>query len=280
MLTEATAPRDIQQELFDDIKSAHGLIGVIDGRLLMTGPLKSLFNGPKLQRNLTVLVDVINRSKCPTTFIITKWDLLSKNGDEEKTLRRVKDLLFKDQHFANMIKQQAAAGRTVRLIPVSAVGSTFAQWNGENVVKLRNGRIRPTNLEIPLSAVLPDLVDQAVAALDQQDRREILQAAGSPSGPNPLIIKRVGVAIMEILGASVGFPVLGAVAGLGGDIIVDYLTSFGKPALTPAQRAQTAQLNADYRKARAHVLAVMRSDVISLEKRLPSSVLSRGTINV
>jgi uncharacterized membrane protein len=87
-------------------------------------------------------------------------------SDEQARLGLVRDALLSYDHIrAIVIKNE---DQIVRLIPVSAVGSAFGELDESGHVMKRPGaQIHPTNVEIPLCAVLPDLFAQVERSLDQ-----------------------------------------------------------------------------------------------------------------
>ena len=188
LLTDAQAPGATgQTELLGRIESAHALIGIIDGyriRQCLDGHSEGLM---RLQQSLTAMIGLMMLAPSPITFIITKWDLLHDlDVDEDARLRRVRKFLMSNPGFHDLV-QTHSAHRVVRLIPVSAVGPDFAELDPDGMVaKLPNGQMRPKNVDVPLSAVVPDVFEQVERSMDRAKLQAALaRASGSAPGRPP-----------------------------------------------------------------------------------------------
>ncbi len=159
------------------LNKADVLLGVLDGLEL----LKFMRNPEQesahfYQEHIDPILDILDRSKQPVHFIITKWDLLVK---EEYLLKKGKerkeeDLLKKENlqyslseilaglknhpRFKNFLLTEARSKRpALRLIPVSAVGPGFAQLQpDETMRKVPGVLLRPFLVEMPLMSILHD----------------------------------------------------------------------------------------------------------------------------
>jgi hypothetical protein len=128
-------------------------------------------------------------------FVVTKWDILevhyahlqktpnllspserivirenellssgitsSQDMTQHSLLRQVREHLFQNyDDFASIIEQRRKLAQPTRLIPVSAIGTGFAQLknieNNQVMVKVPYARPKPINVEIPLAYTIPD----------------------------------------------------------------------------------------------------------------------------
>jgi hypothetical protein len=168
----------------------------------------------------------------------------------------------------------------VRLIPVSAVGSTFAHLDPEGkVVKRSDGELRPTNVEVPLCAVLPDLFKQVEMSLDQSVR----------SGVNADMFRQMrkdaGAMVAYVLGRPAGTALRLFLQGtLGRDVGSEATTLFLDWLARPAdgdQRLSHTRTKLEEEAARLQqlhrtVIEDFRRAVLRLEAVLPNSELSRA----
>ncbi|SHN53148.1 hypothetical protein SAMN05660350_00465 [Geodermatophilus obscurus] len=159
VLTNPQAAADGRiRSLLDRLRSAHGLLVLLDGMAvndLMAGrPTGQRY----LDFDLTSSLEIAQQSRCPIHFLVTKWDLLEK----AYSLGSIRDRLLDDENFNDLIAAKARdVGATIRLIPVSSVGSGFAELTPEGGMRKTGVRARPYNVEIPLVAVLPDFMQFA-----------------------------------------------------------------------------------------------------------------------
>jgi hypothetical protein len=164
-----------QRNLEQRIETAHALFGIIDGQRMLRhvrgDPESQLY----LESSIIPMIGVMRKAKCPVHFILTKWDLFDDSTaaadgpmDENDRLMLVRARLLQQAPIRNLVEQRRREKRVVRLIPVSAIGRQFATMDADgHMVKRRNGRLAPLNVEIPLCAVLPDLFAQIEEHLDQ-----------------------------------------------------------------------------------------------------------------
>ncbi|GAA1285981.1 hypothetical protein Psi02_56290 [Planotetraspora silvatica] len=272
-----------QQELFAHIDSADALIGVLDGYRIRQhvdghpeGPLH-------LERTLNALLPVMLEATAPISFVITKWDLLTDlHPDESTRLNIVRNLLTSNDHFRSLVNLHGAT-RVVRLIPVSAVGPGFATIdpNGE-IVKTPQSAVQPTNVDVPLSAVVPGLFEQietrldhdSIAAIraevDRRTRQGALEAFASLTNFAGQLAGRTVLAMLGTPGAAFGDTVLGFFLDSRMGAPDDERARLGRELNEVEQRIESLQL------ARRRVMYDMRRKVDALEGRLPYSRLSEG----
>jgi hypothetical protein len=280
LLTDAQAPGETgQADLLRRIESAHALLGIIDGYRIR----QSLDGHPeghmRLQQSMTAMISLMMLSSSPITFVITKWDLLRDiDVDEDARLRQVRKFLMSNQGFRDLV-QAHSSHRVVRLIPVSAVGPDFAELDAHGMVaKLPDEQMRPTNFDVPLSAVVPDIFEQVERSMDRAKLQAALARIGREARPGPgAAFAELGSYVAQVAGKALGAfapytAFLGdAAAELFGDrdVAVSDRQSRLDRQLTEAERTIE-----EFQIARRKVLRDFQSRVDVLEGQLPSSRLS------
>ena len=281
VLTEPRPPGEgFQEELLERIRSADALFGIIDGFHLRQW-IDGIPQGRnRLQHSLTTMVTLMLTEPRPITFVITKWDLLRDiDVDEDGRLRTVRKRLMTNPDFRELVKVHSAH-RVVRLIPVSAVGPDFAGLNSDgNVEKLPDGEMRPTNVDAPLSAVVPDIFEQVERQVDQARLNTLIegvrqQAAGGPGAA----LAELGSYVARAAGLAAGTlsPLYSVFVG---EAVMELnkshdLDKMARQNLTERLLSEAEQEMAEFRAARRRVMRELRSRVDVLEGRLPSSRLS------
>jgi hypothetical protein len=281
LLTDPQAPGSTaQSDLVARIESAQALIGIIDGhriRQLLDGNPEGKV---RLQQTMTAMINLVMRVEKPITFVITKWDLLRDiDADENARLLTVRKALMFNQGFRDLV-QTHSARRVVRLVPVSAVGPVFAELDPNGVIsKLPDGEMYPTNVDVPLAAVVPDVFEQVERSITQKEIQAAMERARRRTqlGPAAALVE-LGSFVARAAGRMlVGFGPQSAFLGdaaaalLGsrdGDDAIDRRLKIDRH-LTEAQRELE-----EFHLARRRVLREFQSRVDVLEGRLPSSRLS------
>lgn len=280
LLTDAKAPGKAQADLLARIASAHALIGIIDGfwiRRWMDGEAAARV---RLQQTITTMITLMLHADCPITFVITKWDLLSDlAADDEGRLAFVRSGLMHNRGFHDLVMEHTAR-RVVRLVPVSAVGPDFAELDSEGLVSKRtSGEIHPTNVDIPLAAVVPDLWEQVERTVGQSELRAAFASVAGNQRRGP------AAALLE-LGAAAARTTTRVLGMLGphAQLIGEFAMALGAEpdieeqisrSLQKERRISAAERELEEnRAARRRVLRDMQSRVDVLEGRLPSSRLT------
>jgi hypothetical protein len=280
LLTDAQAPGSTgQAELLARIEGAHALVGIIDGyrvRQAIDGHAEGL---TRVQQSLTAMISLMMLVPCPVTFVVTKWDLLHDlDVDEDGRLRRVRKFLMSNQGFRDLVDAHSSR-RVVRLIPVSAVGPDFAELDQQGrVAKLPDGQLHPTNVDVPLAAVVPDVFEHVERALDRTALQSALDRVSRRYRPGPAAaVAELGLFVARTAGRALG--TLAPHAAFLGDAAVELLG--GERDGTSERRArldreltEAERTFEEFQLARRRVLRELRSRVDVLEGRLPSSRLS------
>jgi hypothetical protein len=271
-------------DLAERIQGAHALLGMIDGHRV----LQLLRNEPEgrdyFQSSLQPMLGFMQGASCPIHLVLTKWDLVRDNApvsapDDAALLDAVIAALMRYEHIKALVYVHSR-NQIVRLIPVSAVGSSFAQLNADGkVVKRSDGELRPSNVEVPLCAVLPDLFKQVEMSLDDSVRR----------GINADMLRRLREDAGAVVASVLGRPALAALrlflqGALGRDVGSEAATLFlewlagpsnGNQGLSRA-RDDLERQSADFRRLRGAVIEDFRRTVLRLEAVLPNSELSKA----
>ncbi|GAA1655324.1 hypothetical protein GCM10009733_060960 [Nonomuraea maheshkhaliensis] len=281
LLTDAEAHSDRRQELFEQVRSAHALLAIIDGARIRQHLDGDPQGWTELHRTLNILVPHLIEAGCPVTFVITKWDLLTHLHEDENTrLSLVRDLLMSNTHFRTLARLHSTR-RVTRLIPVSAVGPGFASLDATgHVIKTRSAQARPTYVDVPLSTVVPDLFDQAElhlpttlrAALHEEARRHLWRAPLERVHSTAMLtLQSSGRALLHALGS--------APAAIAGDVLIAMFLDSRAPAVGPdpagPQVDEAQRRVGEFVRVRKQVLQDMRGKPAMLEGRLPSSRLSQ-----
>ena len=274
-------------ELEQRILGAHALLGMIDGHRV----LQYLRNEPAghayVHSTIQPMIGFMAGAICPIHFVVTKWDLVRNFGepqdaDDDTRLRIVRDALTDGMQLEPLVARQGKVRRIVRLIPVSAVGTEFVRLDEQGkVVKRPGAALSPTNLEIPLSAVVPDLFRQAEASLDEAARRTIdahvhsnlrLSPAESMAMAAKLLSAPAGVMLRATLQLGMGRT-------YGDEIATMFLDWMGRPFSRKAEAVQRARNDVEHhvrlvRELRDDVLKEFEVSVLRLETELSGSRLN------
>ncbi|MEJ3744838.1 hypothetical protein WEI85_16270 [Actinomycetes bacterium KLBMP 9797] len=274
------ADASLQTELLRRIESADALIGLIDGFQLRQW-IDGKYEGQRrVQHTLTAMIGLMMLVSCPITFVITKWDLLADiDADENGRLQIVRKLLMSNQGFRDLVNTHSYH-RVVRLVPVSAVGPTFAAVDDHGLVtKLPGGEMHPTNVDAPLASVVPDVFEQVQRKLDHAQLQAALASARGASGAGPVAaIAELGSFVVRTTGRALG-AINPLYAAFVGDAVAEL---FGRAEDSQADRqarvdrrlTEVEREIEEFHLARRKVIREFQSRVDILEGRLPASRLS------
>ncbi len=271
--------------LEDHINGAHALFGMIDGQRI----LQYLRYEPEgleyLHHTIQPMIGVMASASCPIQFVITKWDIVRNFGEPEGAddclrLRIVRQSLMSNTQLAALIAGRFRGERMVRLIPVSAVGPGFAEIDSASrVIKSGRSELAPSNLEIPLSAVLPDFFSKVRSELDAPVRQEIEYRRKDISQLAPR--ERPG-AITTFLGLPAGIALRSTLAGAFGhgqveSLIRTFFSWRSKPVDTkdsPREGENDTNPDVLVDRLRANIVVEFESALRQFEIKCPGSVLN------
>jgi hypothetical protein len=142
------------------IQKAHIIIFLIDGSKVLYKKIN------KCKDDLMSLDDELNiiasyAQECltrPIQFIITKWDVVKTY----MSLEQVRDYLMENENFSAIVRQIRKQGLPAHLIPVSAVGDRFAEWDpvSNKMKKCRGATAQPYNLDVSMAFAISDAILQ------------------------------------------------------------------------------------------------------------------------
>lgn len=167
------------------LRAADALLVMLDGQALLAVMKGEPAGDRFLDFELTATLEIVQQTRCPIHFVITKWDLLQS---AKITLPQIRSRLENDVNFRDCIQARMEdTPSPIRLVPVSAVGEGYAFLDTDGAMKKYPGfRPKPINVELPLLAVFPDLA-RTVFAKEGKDvlnhiRQRELSAAQAQSG--------------------------------------------------------------------------------------------------
>jgi hypothetical protein len=285
--SEQEAGSTALSDLEERIQNAHGLLGMLDGYRV----LQYLRNEPAGRRyfrsSIQPMTGIMAGASCPIHFVLTKWDLVRGFGepddaDDNTRLSLVREALMDTAHLRALVDTHSWANRVIRLIPVSAVGPDFAQIDRDgHILKLPDGEVNPTNVEVPLTAMLPDLFRQVEFSLDASTREQIAEEARSRRGLTAaesrfamgrFLSLPAGVAIrqtlQDVIGRSSGKEIVGMFLDWMGGVPAEENLASGRARHKGERHAVTVEA------ARTRVLTEFGTELLRLEERLPASRLS------
>jgi hypothetical protein len=274
---ESEAP--VQAEVIARIATAQALVCLLDGaqiRLMLDGERSG---ARAISRGLRATAKYLLEADCPVTFVVTKWDLLRGiDLDDDQRLSLIAKRLRYEPAFDELVRQHTA-GRIVRLVPVSAVGDDFVDYVEGAVTKRQDGELTPSNVDVPLAAVVPDIFEQLEQQLESRQLRGEFERLRAMTRLGP------AAAAAELAGF-VGKLAGGALSGLGQrapsfltDAVSELITGQGERSRERDQKLIDDAVDdserdlQEFRIARRHVLRELRHRVDVLEGRLPSSRL-------
>jgi len=272
-LLEAGEEHAAKGRMETQAKNAHALLLVLDGRQvlgLLCGDDEAV---DYFDRRMRPLFGLVRRASCPVQLIITKWDLVRSWTEapetEDELLKTVGRRLMEFGHIELLVDAPDHRHRSVRLIPVSAVGRRFADLDEHGkVVKRRGGTIEPIHIDIPLSAVLPDVLQHAEEELD----RVLSDNAHADFRRK---FNNVAMVTASVLDSRAGRVLRSAlVARIGEEAVRLFIEMLGDGASKRSQAALEDH-EAETRRLRAKVVEDMRLVVRIFERDLPSSNLRR-----
>ena len=185
--------------------------------------------------------------------------------------------------FRSITEQQ---GRPVYLVPVSAVGDKFAQYDPatQQMKKLPRGMVRPTYVDLPLALTVADHLKKLIAETRSADEHKPLKdylwkrailigpSLGMAAGPIAgQIVKAFGgdFGFFTQLAISIGAAIaVGAALSAGGAKLKDTLEGIKK------KRDQQEEQEADRKLALEMILRQQMTRADSFGRKFPDGVFS------
>jgi hypothetical protein len=247
-----------------ELKKADILLAIIDGQRLL--PFMRRENYRLITESLEFVLPILQNSTIPVHFIITKWDLLEGLFSLEDIIHRLGEHLSFRKFVDASIEYE-----TIRLIPVSAVGTGFSTLQGGIMKKLPGALPNPFQVEMPLICVLPDQFKHQIEHLDTGMGlflKRLLDFA-EPIGKN--VFSWIIFLVIQII-IGLLFTFLTSHISLGASIAGQF------PQWTPLPRLRTRnreQAFLNQRKALNHTISRFLALMTELENRFPASNLSK-----
>ncbi|NET77884.1 MULTISPECIES: hypothetical protein [Okeania] len=149
-------------DLQEIIVQADAILGLLDGQKIQA--LMSNKNEQKiddlLNKDLPPIIKCMSYCQAPIQFVISKWDLLE---NDNFGLKEISDRLLEIPEFKELVLNRNQERSSVRLIPVSSVGSGFVTPQPDGSMKIiANSIPRPSHMEVPVSCVVPDLLEKEI----------------------------------------------------------------------------------------------------------------------
>ena len=168
-ITDEADEEDASSEFDNKFKAADALLVLLDGQKIC-----ALIKNEKIGKvwalnDLRNMIDVMQGSRKPVHFVISKWDIVEQNY----TLEQIRDRLLEIDEFKNLVKFRNQAGSPVRLIPVSAVGKGFAIPKPDGSMEKTGEFPKPFQVEVPLACILPDMIQVMMEELIRKRKTEL-----------------------------------------------------------------------------------------------------------
>jgi hypothetical protein len=184
---------------------------LLDGVKILRALMGAPDSIPELSADLSVMLNPLqNFIRKPVHFVVTKWDIIER----QHSLGDVAELLGRIEPFSRTVEFRRKLGRATRLIPMSAVGAGFADLQSDGIMKKRENAIaKPFNVDLPISCLLFDLINEAKKNLEEVRNRNffgrlLFKLIGS--GRLLLSVSKMAVEIFPIpAGKAVIIPLLG-----------------------------------------------------------------------
>jgi hypothetical protein len=271
------------QDLESRVYQADAVIGMLDGRQLLrylTGDAAGL---AYVTAAIQPMVGLLVATRSPVYLVITKWDLVRGFGeppgaDDNQRLALVRHALFALPQLRGLIRTRDI----VRLVPVSAVGPHFATLDAVTggVTKRVDGRLEPMNVEVPLAAVVPDLLKRVAQSFSRQAGDSVngqvrnlmrMSPAEWGSAVASVLTKPAGIAVRTALATVLGRPFSTELVGM-------MLEWMSKPFDRKSDEVEAFRSTAERQlyavaQARIEVLEHFQKTMHVFEARMPESRL-------
>lgn len=268
------------------IDGAQSLFGIIDGRLLVSYLRGEPEGISYMDGDLMTMIAYLARGRAPIHLLITKWDLVEEIGERsnrhDARLRIVREALLDHRPLANLLHAVKANQRTVRLIPVSAVGDDFAELGpGGHVRKRKGARAHPYHLDMPFAAVATDYLSDLTKLLTPDDE---INLRSDTAKRVRLPRKKAALAGLAVLEASTRAALRLATsftgpAAMAAEPMLDLFFDWVERPMLRNDRIDVAELKpdeqarAELHAMRAGVLDEFEKTIWSFESEIPSSIL-------
>jgi GTPase SAR1 family protein len=165
-ITDTKQDTPLRTELDERFKQADTFLVMLDGkkiRALMHGEKDGeRFISVELPNILQILLD--RDEPAPVHFVITKWDLLQP----DYSFKQVYNCLLTIEGFRQFVQRRKKY--PTRLIPVSSIGSEFAELQADGTMRKIPGKLPHSfQVEMPLACVFLDVLQIALQKLTEEE---------------------------------------------------------------------------------------------------------------
>ncbi|MET7397756.1 hypothetical protein ABZS66_30135 [Dactylosporangium sp. NPDC005572] len=267
------------RELESEVDRADAVLGMLDGRQILRYLVGDPGGTAYLVAAIQPMIGMMVAGRSPIYLVLTKWDIVRGFGepadaDDNARLELVRHALFALPQLQGLVDVR----NIVRLIPVSAVGPDFARFDPESgrIDKRQDGRFRPQHVEVPLAAVVPDLLKRfqqafdrdAGASVNSQLRRVMRLSPGEWGGAVAEVLTKPASAA---LGAVIGRP-------FSTELVTFAMEWLSKPYRDKGEQVAAFRTEAQRRlaavaDARAVVVEHFQKTMYVFEAKLPASRL-------
>lgn len=251
---------------------AHSILVLLDGQRVLQALEDLPIRGPTLDDDLHALVPVLARCVGrPVHFLITKWDIL----DGAYSLGAIRQELLKNHVFRGFVEQRRSMSLPIHLIPVSALGKNFAEFDRKEMrmKKKKGGMIQPDNVELSIGMTIED---QLTLVSKQRAARDLTPMRLAGLKLLRYVVKTAGVAAKLA-------DVIALASYLRMDKILEHLAA-ADSRLEKGQLDLHAQIKeamgkiVDQKTAIAAVLIIQKYRVEEFQRMFPESDLSAADV--
>ena len=259
------------------LTNSDAVVGLIDGADIVDliqskGALKTEVD--KKYVNILKLVAAYTRNK-PVHFLLTKWDLFERNGIELPTV--VNSLMQLDE-MGDHFRSWKARGIPLRLIPVSAVGKSFAKPidKGNREMQKTGEPLSQENLIVPIACALYDELRLALEESRDAFVKKLPRFRRGVLKGRPVIeaVKKANVR-KYVTPVILGAPIDPFQKGLALGLV--YLTEVGKNAACQKllnSRDFANYIAAEYREGMAYIATDLLDRVGQFDAQFPANRLA------
>lgn len=271
------------RELETSVERADAVLGMLDGRQLLRFLHGEPAGASYLAAAIQPMLGMMLATRSPIYLVITKWDIVRGFGeddtaDDNDRLELVRHALFTLPQLRGLVQTR----NIVRLIPVSAVGPRFATLDPATgrIDKRADGRLEPVNVEVPLAAVVPDLLKRLALSFDlaahaslNTQLRQLMKLSPAQWGGAlaSVLTKPAGAAVRTALSSVIGRPYGEELAGM----LLEWMARpyRDKGSQVTAFRSEAEQRLAALSEARIGLLEHFQKTMYLFESKLPASRL-------
>lgn len=188
LLTDSRLARELAGDAAR-LRSADAILVLLDGHKILSLLQEQREGYHYIDFHLTSTFEIVQQSRCPVHFVLTKWDLLTPHFE----FAAVRDRLLEEEAFCTSVATRSKTSMApIRLIPVSSVGNGFAAPGDDGRMRKTGRMTHPYQVGVPVMAVLPDILQTAfrelearVAGIESTTARNACESGSEPSSVQP-----------------------------------------------------------------------------------------------